>query len=70
MPCPLDPTIQLHGIVPSACTVFKSSLAPIKLVFNIAGASLANRARRATNVDDGWLSAMRASTLERQFCHD
>jgi len=37
MPCPLDPTIQLHGIVPSACTVFKSSLSPIKLVFNVEG---------------------------------
>ena len=40
MPCPLDPTIQLHGIVPSACTVFKSSLSPIKLVFNVAGDGL------------------------------
>ena len=44
MPCPLDPTIQLHGIVPSACAVFKSSLAPIKLVFNVAGAGYAIRA--------------------------
>ena len=38
VPCPLDPAIELRGIVPAACTVFKSALLPLKLVFRTEGA--------------------------------
>ena len=34
---PLDPTVQLNGIIPSACSVFKSAMAPLRLTFRVAG---------------------------------
>ncbi|GAB4822067.1 hypothetical protein N2152v2_009113 [Parachlorella kessleri] len=32
-PCPLDPSIQLVGVVPEQCSVFKSALTPLRLAF-------------------------------------
>ena len=32
-PCPLDPTVQLLGLIPEDCSVFKSALTPLKLAF-------------------------------------
>ena len=37
-PLPLDPSIQLAGIVPQECSVFKSALAPLRLTFRTSGA--------------------------------
>ncbi|KAL3157710.1 hypothetical protein ABBQ32_012142 [Trebouxia sp. C0010 RCD-2024] len=34
---PLDPTVHLNGIIPSACSVFKSAMAPLRLTFRVAG---------------------------------
>ncbi len=36
--CPLDPSIELAGLLPGACTVFKSALMPLKMVFRTEGA--------------------------------
>lgn len=44
VPCPLDPTIELCGIVPAACSVFKSALLPLKLAFRTEGARTRLRA--------------------------
>ncbi len=32
-PCPLDPSVQLLGLVPSECGVFKSAMTPLRLTF-------------------------------------
>lgn len=32
-PCPLDPSVQLLGLVPSECSVFKSAMTPLRLTF-------------------------------------
>ena len=32
-PCPLDPSVQLLGLVPSECSVFKSAMSPLRLTF-------------------------------------
>lgn len=40
MPLVLDPRIQITGIVPSACSVFKSTMAPLKLVFACSDGSI------------------------------
>eukprot|EP00887_Chlorella_sp_A99_P006299 scaffold3.g6299.t1 len=32
-PCPLDPSVQLLGLIPDECSVFKSALTPLKLAF-------------------------------------
>lgn len=36
-PLPLDPSVQLAGILPHECSVFKSALAPLRLTFRTAG---------------------------------
>ncbi|EPY50324.1 phosphatidylinositol 3-kinase Pik3 [Schizosaccharomyces cryophilus OY26] len=33
LPLPLDPSVNVVGIVPEACTVFKSTMQPLRLVF-------------------------------------
>lgn len=33
IPLPLNPTVIINGVVPDDCTVFKSSLSPLKLTF-------------------------------------
>lgn len=40
VPCPLDASVQLTGIVPAECSVFKSALSPMRLAFRTShGAS-------------------------------
>lgn len=41
MPCPLDPTVQLRGIVPAECSVFKSALSPLRLAFRTSDGAAA-----------------------------
>lgn len=36
LPCPLDSGVQLTGIVPSECSVFKSAMTPLRLAFRTA----------------------------------
>ena len=36
-PLPLDPSVQLAGIIPQECSVFKSALAPLRLSFRTVG---------------------------------
>jgi phosphatidylinositol 3-kinase len=36
-PLPLDPTVQLTGIIAEECGVFKSALSPLRLTFRTAG---------------------------------
>jgi len=33
LPLPHDPLVKVHGVVVEKCRVFKSSVAPIKMVF-------------------------------------
>mmetsp|Transcript_20231 Transcript_20231/g.60979 ORF Transcript_20231/g.60979 Transcript_20231/m.60979 type:complete len:864 (+) Transcript_20231:256-2847(+) len=49
MPCPLDAAVQLTGIVPSECAVFKSALSPLKLTFSTASA--ANRSQEDAQLE-------------------
>ena len=36
---PLDPSVQLAGIVPQECSVFKSAMSPLRLTFRTIGKS-------------------------------
>ncbi len=37
-PLPLDPAVQLTGLIAEECSVFKSALSPLRLTFRVAGA--------------------------------
>lgn len=40
IPLPLDPTVTIVGCVPEDCTVFKSSLSPLKITFKTSSTSI------------------------------
>lgn len=42
-PLPLDPSVHLAGVIPQECSVFKSALSPLRLIFRTAGQLLSVR---------------------------
>lgn len=59
VPCPLDASVQLTGIVPAECSVFKSALSPMRLAFRTShGGSTSPSQRRLSWTAIGCLCAM------------
>lgn len=51
IPLPLDPTITIVGIVPEDCTVFKSSLSPLKLTLKTIPLNLFEPGKQSTTTN-------------------
>ena len=52
LPLPLDPTINVAGIIPEACAVLRSAMMPLKLSFRVTSRDLPSSARRASVLED------------------
>jgi phosphatidylinositol 3-kinase len=49
VPCPLDPSVQLMGIVPAECSVFKSALSPLRLAFRTSNGATSGQLQCVTH---------------------
>jgi len=50
LPCPLDSGVQLTGIVPSECSVFKSAMTPLRLAFRTADGAARSKSTLAVHL--------------------